>query len=252
MSDYVTQSTVLITGATDGIGKALAQQYQQRGARLILVGRRPLAALDPSFFTPETYCQADFTQPGCADVIHGFLHQHAIERLDLLIHNAGVGHYGQVEQQPATSIHELVNVNVRAPIALTHTLLPRLLAAHGKVVCISSVVVALPGPKYPVYAATKATLDGFARSLRVELRGLVGVQVIHPGATRTGMHAKSGAPASHRAQRYPPAEAVAAQIVRAIERGNPSVRIGIGNQVMWFAGRRLGGVVDWLVARLVR
>lgn len=247
-----THSTVLITGATDGIGTALAQQYQARGARLILVGRRPRDTLDPALFTGETYCQVDLSRFDCAAVVHRFLHHHGIERLDLLIHNAGIGHYGPVEQQSPASIRELVSVNLRAPVALTHVLLPRLLHAHGTLVFISSVVAALPGPKYPVYAATKAALDGFARSLRIELRGQVAVQVIHPGATRTGMHAKSGAPLNHRRQRYPTAEATAARIVRAIEQGRRSTRIGLGNRVLWFAGRQLEAVVDWLAAHMAR
>jgi len=90
----------------------------------------------------------------------------------------------------------------------------------GRVIFIGSVAAALPAPDYAVYGATKAALEGFARSLRVELRGRVGVQVIHPGATRTGMHAKAGAPLERMGWTdFPPPERAARQIVRAIAGG---------------------------------
>ena len=89
-------------------------------------------------------------------------------------------------------IENLIHVNLRAPVTLTHALLPRLKAAKGKIVFISSVISNMPCPDYAVYGATKSAIDSFARNLRIELEGIVSVQAIHPGATRTGMHAKMG------------------------------------------------------------
>lgn len=242
--------TILITGATDGIGLALARCYQARGARLVLVGRRPADALDPQLFGPEAYCRADLAQPFAPALLAEFLRRHKVDRLDLLIHNAGVGSYGPAEAQAPAAIDALLDTNLRAPIALTHALLPPLLAARGRVVFIGSVAAALPAPDYAVYGATKAALAGFARSLRIELRDQVAVQVIHPGATRTGMHAKIGAPLERMGwRRFPPPEHVAGQIVRAIESGAPVATIGMGNRAMRFAGRHLGGLVDRLAAR---
>ncbi|NJL34944.1 MAG: SDR family NAD(P)-dependent oxidoreductase [Chloroflexaceae bacterium] len=153
-------------------------------------GRAP-AELDTNLFTPARYCRADLSQPEQAtQTVAAFCHQHALRHIDLLIHNAGIGYYGPLEQQPWPSIEALVAVNLAAPIELTHTLLPYIEQARGRLVFISSVVSVLPAPDYAVYSATKAALDGFARSLRLELRGRVSVQVIHPGATRTAMHAK--------------------------------------------------------------
>jgi len=134
-----------------------------------------------------------------------------------------------------------------APIALTHALLPALWRARGTIAFIGSVAAALPVPEYAVYGATKAALAGFARSLRVELAGQVTVRVIHPGAIRTALHAKSGlavAPAAWR--RYPPPERVAAQVVRAIERGPATMALGPANRALRFAGRHGAGIVDAL------
>jgi short-subunit dehydrogenase len=112
------------------------------------------------------------------------------------------------------------------------------------------VAAALPAPDYAVYGASKAALEGFARSLRIELAGRVGVQMIHPGATRTGMHAKIGAPLAQIGwRRFPPAARVAAQIVRAIDGGRPLETIGAANRLLRFAGRQLGGLVDRAIAR---
>jgi short-subunit dehydrogenase len=237
--------TILITGATDGIGLALARRYHTQCARLLLVGRRPLVTLAPPLFESATYCQADLSQPDCASTVADFLRSQQIARLDLLIHNAGAGYYGPIERQPFASIQELIAVNLRAPIALTHTLLPLLEAARGRLVFISSVTAALPTPDYAVYGATKAALGSFAANLRIELRGRVTVLVIAPGATRTAMHAKSGAPLDRLGwQRFAPPDRVAIAITNAIARGRPTTTIGGGNWLLQFGGRYFGGLID--------
>lgn len=234
--------TILITGATDGIGLALARRYAARGDRLILTGRRPLAELDQAFFTPTRYCSADLAAPlEAAARLLQFLEARGVTRLDLLIHNAGVGGYGPPSAEAPEVTGGMVAVNVQAPIAITHSLLPQVLAAHGGIVLISSVATALPTPQFACYTASKSALEGFARSLRVELRGRARVQVIRPGATRTGMHAKSGAVAAGlRTGRFPPADRVAERIARAIEAGRPEATIGTLNRLVSWVGR-LGG-----------
>jgi short-subunit dehydrogenase len=243
MSDLT--RTVLITGATSGIGLELARHYAARGARLVLVGSRAPAALeDPALCTPARYCRADLARPGAAAVVEQFLRARGLDRLDLLIHCAGLGSYGPLEQQRG-QIDALLAVNLRAPVALSYALLPLLWRARGRLVLVSSVAADLPAPDYAVYAATKAALDGFARSLRVELRGSVAVQVVHPGATRTPMHARAGAPLGRIGwRRFPPPERVAAQIARAVERGAPETTVGLGNRALRLAGRLGGGLVD--------
>ncbi len=238
-------STILITGATDGIGLALARIYQTRGARVILVGRRSLDQLDSTLFTTTTYCQADLSHADCAESITHFLHTQGIQQLDLLIHNAGIGSYGPTEKQAPEKIRELVTVNLLAPIALTHAQLPLLRQPSGKIVFISSVASALATPQYAVYSATKAALDGLARNLRIELRDRVAVQLIHPGATRTGMHAKSGISKDVlNWERFPAADRVASQITQAIDGQQASVTIGLGNRLLRFAGQHLAWPID--------
>lgn len=241
--------TILITGATDGIGLALARRYQAQAARLILVGRRPLADLDAAFFNPANYCQVDLADSDCATQLLSWLHENSVATLDLLIHNAGIGYVGAVAAQTPANIQALMAVNLQAPLALTHALLPYVEAARGKLVFISSVAAALPGPNYAVYTATKAALDGFVRNLQIELaaqKRAATAQLIHPGPTRTGMHAKSGADPRHMQwEKFPAVEDVAAKIVQAIHTKQRSVTIGFTNRLAYWAGRNLAGPVDW-------
>jgi short-subunit dehydrogenase len=239
--------TVLITGATSGLGLELAKLYTP-DSRLLLLGRKPLSKLDDKLFHDHAYCQCDLSKPTCAEVVLETLEVEGITELDLLIHNAGVGYYGQFCMQPDTSIGELLAVNVYAPIRLTHALLPYIKRTKGKVVFVSSVAANLPVANYSVYGATKAALSGFARNLRLE-QSNVSVQTIYPGAIRTEMHSRSGA--KHLAQRkFPSAERVAKQVVAAIGTNKAEVTLGFNNQLLRNAGYYATRVTDFFARSL--
>ena len=242
---------ILLTGATDGIGLAVAQRYQDRGEHLLLHGRRMINELDSALFNAENYCRADLMQSDAAEKIDDFLAERGIDQLGLYIANAGIGWVGAVDEQPEASIGELVKVNLEAPIAIAHQLLPRLRSASGQMVFISSVVSAIPCVDFAVYAATKSAIEGFARSLRIELAGAVHVQIIRPGPTSTGMHAKSGLQQAD-AARFAPATEVAAKIVRAIDRKHRATTIGIRSRLLRTIGRGLPALVDRIARRRER
>ena len=143
-----------------------------------------------------------------------------------------------------------------APIELSHACLPLLskgncktgspalqTSCRGKIVFVSSVVSRFASPDFAVYAATKAALDGFARSLRIELNA-IDVQVIHPGGTRTGFHAKSGATTEFNVERFPAAEQVAEKMARAIKGRRRSATIGFGNSVFRAIHYHVGGIIE--------
>ncbi len=243
-------ATVLITGATDGIGLALARQYKAANHRLVLVGRRPLPGLNDPLFTPTSYCQTDLSETSAADQIQSWLKTCKITQIDLLIHNAGNGYFGSLADQSLDEIDALLAVNVHAPIRLTHQLFPWLNHGHGQVVFISSVATVVPTPEYAVYGASKAALEGFARSLRVEWQGKIDVQLIRPGATRTGMHQKIGLTRQQMDwEKFPSAETVAGQIIQAISTKRPSATIGFRNKLLRFAGRNGRFLLDPLLQR---
>ncbi len=245
--------TILITGATDGIGLSLARQYQQQGMRLILVGRRPLSDLDPSIFATSNYVLADLTQVEAADQIVDFLQSQQIHAVHVVIHNAGMGYIGHPSMQPPENVAELVAVNLSAPISLTQALLPYLRKAQGKLVFISSVATATATPDYAVYTATKVGLDGFARNLAIEWGKTVPILVVHVGATRTGMHRKAGADLDRMNwERFPAADEVAAQIRSAIRGSQREVTVGLSNRLFFNTGRLLGLWLDRLQIRMGR
>ena len=238
---------ILITGATDGIGLALAKHYQAQNMRLILIGRKPLTELDPNFFNTENYCQSDLSQPDTVPHIADWLNARNIQHLDIALHNAGVGWYGDPSLQPHPSIDELLQVNLVTPLALTHALLPRL--QSGRIAFISSIAAQAPAAKYAVYAATKSALDGFARSLRIESNGNPFVQVIHIGAARTNMHTKLGIAEQLKAERFPSAEWTAQQIARALQTQKSEVTIGSVNKILRWAGSHFPSMIDSLAGR---
>ncbi|GJM40944.1 MAG: hypothetical protein DHS20C20_12260 [Ardenticatenaceae bacterium] len=243
-------ATILITGATDGIGLALATQYSKADHRLILVGRRPFPTLTNPLFTKNNYCQADLSQSAATDVVINWLQAQSIHQLNLLIHNAGTGYFGSIAEQTLDQIDQLLAVNLHSPIALTHALYPALKNGNGQVVFVSSVATAVPTPEYAAYAASKAALEGFARSLRVEWQGQVQVQTIRPGATRTGMHQKIGLTVEQiNWDKFPSAQTVASKIIRAIEAERPSATIGFGNKLLRFAGRNGRFLIDPLLQK---
>jgi len=248
---------ILITGATDGIGLAVARAYQRQQARLILVGRRPLSEVDPQLFTAQCYCQIDLSAALSAATLSSWLHENNITELDLVIHNAALGYMGAVATQGASSINTLLQVNLWTPLALTHLLYPLVKRRRGKFVFISSVATSLATPAYVVYTATKAALEGFVRSWQIELAAEgnpVRAQVIRPGATRTQLHRKSGAdPTQLGWDRFPTAETVAKQLIDALATERRVVTLGGGNRLVELAGNLLAGPIDaYLRSREIR
>lgn len=245
--------TVLITGASDGIGCALAIRCASSGARVFGIGRRAFPATLQNSIAPTDYLSLDLQRDDCAAVVSAFLDTRQATRLDALVHNAAVGWYGAPAQQNSASIDELLRVNLYAPIALTHALLPRLRVAHGVVAFVSSVHSALPTPDFAVYGATKAGLDAFARNLRIEERGAVAVVVVWPGPTRTQMHARSGVPEECiHSRRYAAPEAVANQVMTAICSRQSRV-VGMTNRIVRWAATHFEASLDaMLIARARR
>jgi len=246
----------LLTGATDGIGLALARRWRGQHHRTLYHGRRSFSDLEglgtseQRLFDSGSYIQVDLADPAALERFPLALNERGIEGLSLLVLNAGMGWWGRPAEQSGESIGEVVQVNLLAAMRLCHLLLPRLEKVHGRIVYISSVAAFLPCPDFAVYAAAKAAADGFFRSLRVELEGEVEVQVIRPGAVRTEMHRKCGIPPGQIAtQRFPTPEAIAQRIDKLLH-GPPVWRVlGAGNKAIGALGRNLPRLVERLQAK---
>jgi short-subunit dehydrogenase len=213
---------VLLTGASGGIGRALARRLHQYGAELILSGRR-LELLEAL----ATELQASVS---AADLGN----QRDVERLaseaaavDIVIANAALPASGHVLDLSQSQIDTMLEVNLRAPIALVRALAPAMAArGRGHIVLISSLSGKAASPNSAIYSATKFGLRGFAHGARVDLRSSgVGVSVIMPGFIRdAGMFADSGL-------KLPPGvgtsspEEVATAVVTAIERNRAEITV---------------------------
>lgn len=173
----------LVTGASRGIGAAVAAALAP--THHLLLGGRDADALEAlAAALPGAHAwPVELTDPGAlAEAVAG------IDHLDVLVHSAGIGPLGTVENSPAEQWRQTFEVNVVAVAELTRLLLPALRAAHGQVVCINSGAGFTARPGWGSYAASKFALRAFADALRAE-EAAHGVRVtsVHPGRTDTDL-----------------------------------------------------------------
>ncbi|WP_208509534.1 SDR family oxidoreductase [Variovorax paradoxus] len=191
-------STVLITGASTGIGAIYADRFARRGHDLVLVARdkarlEELAArLREETGAAVDILAADLTQPGDLAAIEARLREDA--RIETLINNAGAALSGQFIDQPTDDIARLVSLNTTALVRLASAIAPRLVqAGKGAIVNIGSVVGLAPEFGMSVYGATKAFVLFLSQGLNLELapQGIY-VQAVLPAGTRTEIWERAG------------------------------------------------------------
>ena len=186
--------TILITGASDGIGLLLARAYAKRGHKVLATGRRQIAD-DLAVFKSSNvvYLSADLGDPAYATKrVLAAMQDLGWEDLDLAILNGATAWVGPPQEENIDQIKKQIDVNFRSHIHLAHELAPLLFDAQGQLVIVGSKSYKKAQSRFATYSATKAALDSFCRSLREEWNGRVDVLIIHPGPTRTQMHAKAG------------------------------------------------------------
>lgn len=238
--------TVLLTGATGGIGQAIARALGPRDVELILTGRRrevlePLAA---ALGAQAIVC--DFSRRG--DV--GRLLERS-DRVDVLIANAGIPGGGMLAELSQDEIDRTLEVNLRAPIALARALAPAMVKrGRGHIVFVSSMQGKAATPVSSIYSATKFGLRGFALALRQDLRDQgVGVSVVLPGFIRdAGMFADSGADLPPGVGTRRP-EDVAGAVISAIERDRAEVEVA---PIPLRLGTAIAAVAPGLSAAVIR
>jgi short-subunit dehydrogenase len=239
-------ANVLITGATGGIGQAIARAFAARSAQLVLTGRR-------------------------ADVLEPLAHELAgraiacdlaqaveVERLvaeagdvDVLVANAALPASGVFTEFTQGQIDQMLDINLRAPIALARALAPAMIARRrGHIVFISSLSGKAASSDSAIYSATKFGMRGFALGIREDLRPHgVGVSVVLPGFIRdAGMFADAGVRLRRGVATRSP-EDVAASVIRAIERNKAEVEVA---PLSLRVGANLAGIAPDLVSAISR
>lgn len=184
--------TILLTGATGGIGKALAQVLARRGASLLLSARSAarLEALKAEILEMGGHAEVVAADLSTSDGRQALVAAAAKFRVDTLINNAGTNHLGLYATQSEASIESLVTSNLVAPMLLTRALLPVLVReGDGCIVNVGSILGSIATPGQAAYSASKFALRGFNEALRRELEP-DGIRVVYvaPRATDTGMN----------------------------------------------------------------
>ncbi|WP_238701192.1 SDR family NAD(P)-dependent oxidoreductase [Mariprofundus erugo] len=189
------QGLVLITGASGGFGIEFARQLEALGYSLILHGRdepRLLLTLN-TLRHPARHrlILADLNaKKGVATLLAGI----GSVPLAGLINNAGFGIWGSFEQTGIVPQIDVIKTDLKAPIELTHALLPGLLKNKGFIINVSSLAGVTPLPYMSTYAAAKAGLTYWSEAIRTELAGRVRVVTLAPGPSPTGFREISGMP----------------------------------------------------------
>jgi short-subunit dehydrogenase len=245
--------TILLTGATGGLGRAMAPALASRGARLVLSSRQgdrlaELAASLPG--DGHRTVVADLAEAGAAKRLIADAGE-----IDGIVLNAADRAHGPVDELPAEHIERVIRVNLEAPVQMTRAASPALRAkGEGHLVFIASLAGKAQAPRHVLYGATKAGLRSFALGLRQDLaRDGVGVSIICPGFIRdAGMFAESGAKPPMNLGTSAPGE-VAEAVVAAIEQNKAEIDVaplrqrGLANFANRFphvAARLSGRAVD--------
>jgi short-subunit dehydrogenase len=246
VTKHLAGRTALLTGATGGIGHAIARALHRRGAQLILTGRRT-EVLEP--LAQELGARSIAVDLEQASDVERLLSE--VGHVDLLVANAAVPGSGPLLEYSDEQIDRALQVNLRAPMVLARHLTETMLAQEwGHLVFISSLAGKTSSPGSSVYSATKFGLRGFGQGLRGDLHGTgVGVSVVFPGFIRdAGMFADSGVKLPGFVGTSTP-EQVADRVIVAIEHDRGEVDVA---PVRMKLGSRFSTVAPSLSARLQR
>jgi len=238
---------LIVTGASSGIGRALALLAATNGFAVVAVARRAerLAELRDAIVSAGGSCAtlaADVTTPETAREIVDTAMQ-AFGRIDVVVNNAGAGAFGPLLEQSEEATDGQWRLHVAGPLRLARLAFPQLLKNHGQLMFVGSGLARAPLPAYGAYASAKAAVRAAAIQLRRELRGRgIAVTYIDPGLVDTEFHVAMGSKISSNVPAVP-AQRVAKAILRGIRRRSPVVN-AVPLQTMGVVA------IEWLAASI--
>ena len=253
--------TALVTGASSGIGRAVAIDLAAGGCNLVLTARRRerLVELQRQLERKKSVrveiVPADLAAPGEAARLVGEIKAMGLH-VDLLVNNAGIGVAGRFATTPWERDHRMVQLNVVSVVELTKRLLPPMIERRsGHIVFIGSVFGYMPVPTLAHYAATKAFIRSFAKALGHETRNTgVHVTLVSPGTTATEFFESAGyvKPFTPTGPMVASAQKVADAALRAAAHAERAVVPGLANWVMAMGGKVLPSSVVMRLAERVQ
>jgi NAD(P)-dependent dehydrogenase (short-subunit alcohol dehydrogenase family) len=252
---------LLVTGASSGIGRAVAERAAGRGDALVLVAREPGAlqvvgdrcrVLGAADVVVEPADVGD--DDAVARLVEAVLGRH--ERIDAVVHAAGVVAYGRLEDVPADVFDGVIRTNVSGTANLARHVVPVLRAQRqGHLLLIGSVLGDVAAPLMTPYAVSKWAVRALGRQLHLENRDLPGVHVsvVSPGSVDTPIYELAGNYLGFQGRPPPPVttpERVATVVLGVLDRPRPRRQVGLGNDVMRAGFTALPAVYDALVGPL--
>ncbi len=237
----------LITGASSGIGAALAPLFAREPGRvLVLAARRtaPMEALanelQTRFGTESVVIQADLEIPGAATRLLDEIAARGLS-VDTLVNNAGYGLTGHFSHMDITRVTAMMQLNMTALIELTYGALPAMRARRsGRILNVASIAAFQPCPNFAAYGASKAFVLSFSEALKIELENEgITVSAVCPGSTATGFHHVAGSDRSLVSRFMDTAETVAKEAYKTLQAGDAVVVTGLVNKPLPLASRLL-------------
>jgi short-subunit dehydrogenase len=249
--------TVIITGASAGIGAAAARAFAAAGARVVIAARSPdalerLAATLPG--NPVVAPTDVRDAAACAALVERAVS--ATGRVDILVNNAGVGLAGPVAELRPDDVRAALEVDLLGPLHLIQAAVPVMRRqGRGLIINVSSVLAVQPLPYLGGYAGAKAALERMSEALRMELRGSgVAVSVVRPGTTQTQFNRRrlgSGSEQRRFAPRGVPPEAVARCIVRTARREPRLAYVSLTDRMALLAAALFPAVIERALGRAI-
>jgi uncharacterized protein len=253
-----TRPVALVTGASRGIGLELARLCAKGGHDLVLTSRNEGKLQELAKYLGGMYrvrvevIAADLSVPTAPGAIMARVSELGLG-VDVLINNAGFGHWGLFGRADTQRILDMLQVNVVALTHLTRLALPRMVSQRrGRILNVASTAAFAPGPLMAEYYATKAYVLSFSQAIGYELRGTgVTVTALCPGPTRTGFADQAGLTGTNlfALPNVMAVEPVAAAGYRAMMRGKSVVVTGAMNKILVFTARI---IPRWLALAITR
>jgi len=251
---YFSGKTILVTGASDGIGRDLVEQLDSHGAQQMILIGRDLQRLGEVADECGTETRIESVDLACQDQLDALLKRLEGVQIDVLINNAGVGLGGAFEgHEDEQRITSMIRLNCDAVVLLTRAILPAMLRRqHGAILMVGSLAGWAGGPGMCVYSATKGFVNRFAEGLRWELAGTgVLVSLLAPGVTRTSFFRSAGIDERDIRSGSMTSKQVARQALNGLARGRAIIVPGLRNRMLLFIqGWVPRGLVGWVSRRV--